>query len=75
MPAAEAGLEKGDVVLDFNGKPALLVMFICNHCPFVKHIADELSSLGREYQDKGAGAPEYLKRTGILRAIACTVLS
>ena len=40
---------------DFNGKPALLVMFICNHCPFVKHIADELSSLGREYQDKGAG--------------------
>ena len=39
---------------DFEGKPALLVMFICNHCPFVKHIADELSALGREYQSRGA---------------------
>ncbi len=40
---------------DFAGKPALLVMFICNHCPFVKHIAEELSALGREYQARGAG--------------------
>ncbi|MBT6724243.1 MAG: thioredoxin family protein [Pirellulaceae bacterium] len=40
---------------DFSGKPALLVMFICNHCPFVKHIAEELSVLGREYQSRGAG--------------------
>jgi len=39
---------------DFEGKPALLVMFICNHCPFVKHIAEELSALGREYQSRGA---------------------
>ena len=39
---------------DSEGKPALLVMFICNHCPFVKHIADELSALGREYQSRGA---------------------
>ena len=27
-------------------------MFICNHCPFVKHIADELARLGAEYQQK-----------------------
>ena len=40
---------------DFSGKPALLVMFICNHCPFVKHIAEELSVLGREYQSRGVG--------------------
>ncbi len=40
---------------DFSGKPALLAMFICNHCPFVKHIAEELSVLGREYQSRGAG--------------------
>ena len=40
---------------DFSGKPALLVMFICNHCPFVKHIADELAALGREYLSQGAG--------------------
>ena len=30
------------------GKP-LLVMFICNHCPFVVHVADELARLGRDY--------------------------
>lgn len=38
---------------DFNGAPGLLVMFICNHCPFVKHIAEELARLGMEYQSKG----------------------
>lgn len=32
---------------------ATLVMFICNHCPFVKHIKDELAALGRDYQPKG----------------------
>lgn len=36
------------------GKP-LLVMFICNHCPFVKHIRPELARLGRDYQAKGVG--------------------
>jgi peroxiredoxin len=39
---------------DLRGKKALLVMFICNHCPFVKHVADELARLGRDYQAKGA---------------------
>ena len=39
---------------DFRDAPALLVMFICNHCPFVKHIADELAKLGSDYQAKGA---------------------
>jgi len=28
---------------------AYLVMFICNHCPFVKHVADELAAIGRDY--------------------------
>ncbi len=32
---------------------AHLVMFICNHCPFVKHIREELARLGREYADRG----------------------
>ena len=36
----------------FQDKKALLVMFICNHCPFVKHVADELSKLGRDYETK-----------------------
>lgn len=33
--------------------PALLVMFLSNHCPFVKHIAAELGEFSREYQGKG----------------------
>lgn len=38
---------------DFEGAPALLVIFMCNHCPFVKHIAPELARLGHAYQSKG----------------------
>lgn len=38
---------------DFRDAPALLVMFICNHCPYVKHVADELARLTAEYQPKG----------------------
>jgi peroxiredoxin len=38
---------------ELTDSKALLVMFICNHCPFVKHIADELARIGREFQDKG----------------------
>ena len=30
---------------------AHVVMFICNHCPFVKHVADELASIGRDFAD------------------------
>jgi len=38
---------------DFADSKALLVMFICNHCPFVKHVQPELARLAREYQAKG----------------------
>jgi peroxiredoxin len=38
---------------DFAGAPALLVMFLCNHCPYVKHIRSGLAALAREYMDKG----------------------
>lgn len=40
---------------DFQGAKGLLVMFICNHCPFVKHIAHELAALGNQYQQRGVG--------------------
>jgi len=40
---------------DFRGQKGLLVMFICNHCPFVKHIQNELLKLTKEYQSKGIG--------------------
>jgi peroxiredoxin len=60
----------------FAGKPALLVMFICQHCPFVKHVQAELARLGQDYGPKDVGiiaisansvqthpqdAPEHLK--------------
>jgi peroxiredoxin len=38
----------------FAGAPALLVLFICNHCPFVKHIRHELARLGSDYAGRGA---------------------
>lgn len=38
---------------DFEGAQALLVIFLCNHCPYVKHVADALSQLAREYQARG----------------------
>ncbi|MFH1371940.1 MAG: thioredoxin family protein [Planctomycetota bacterium] len=38
---------------DFADKKALLVVFMCNHCPFVKHIIDKLVAIVREYQTKG----------------------
>ncbi len=38
---------------DFEDAPALLVMFICNHCPFVKHIRSELARFAREYRQRG----------------------
>ncbi len=37
-----------------SGHKALLVMFICNHCPFVKHVRAELARLGRDAQARGA---------------------
>jgi peroxiredoxin len=38
---------------DFKGSSALLVMFICNHCPYVKHLRAGLAQLGKDYQSKG----------------------
>lgn len=63
MAATESEmLELGTAAPDFNlpdpdgvmhslgeGKQAYLVMFICNHCPFVIHVRDELARLGRDY--------------------------
>jgi peroxiredoxin len=38
---------------DFSASPALLVAFICNHCPFVKHILDSFVALARELGKQG----------------------
>ena len=40
---------------DFSEAPALLVIFMCNHCPFVKHLAPALAQFGYEYMQRGLG--------------------
>jgi Peroxiredoxin len=54
-PAFEPPDHTGRVVSrdDFAGSPALLIMFLCNHCPYVKHVAAEVAQLAREYQARG----------------------
>ncbi len=39
----------------FRGKHALLVMFICRHCPYVVHVQNELTKLGEDYKEKDLG--------------------
>lgn len=39
----------------FAGKQALLVMFICRHCPFVKHIQTQLAQIGKDYANSDVG--------------------
>ena len=38
---------------DFAGAPALVVAFICNHCPYVKHIRKEWAALAGDLQERG----------------------
>ena len=40
---------------DFKGQPALLVIFICNHCPYVIHIRAGLAQLARDYLPRNVG--------------------
>ncbi len=40
---------------DYADRKALLVMFICRHCPYVKHIEQELARLGRDYENTPLG--------------------
>jgi peroxiredoxin len=52
-PAPEFSLPDPDGTMHAlpDGASAYVVMFICNHCPFVKHVADELAAIGRDYSD------------------------
>lgn len=40
---------------DFAEKKVMLVMFICRHCPYVKHVQQELAKIGRDYKDRDLG--------------------
>jgi peroxiredoxin len=51
LPDAVSGRRVSDV--DLRGARAVLVMFICNHCPFVKHVKTELGRVAADYQSRG----------------------
>lgn len=55
-PFALRDVRTGEIVTpdQFAQKP-LLVMFVCNHCPFVIHVREELARIGEEYGAKGVG--------------------
>ena len=53
LPDAVSG--KTISLRDFTGKKALLVMFICRHCPYVVHVKSELAKLGNDYAKKDVG--------------------
>ena len=52
---------------DFDDSPALLVIFMCNHCPYVKHVADGLAALAASI--KGAAWPWWVSTPTTRRAI------
>ena len=50
LPDTEGNVVSRD---DFHGAPALLVMFLSNHCPYVRHVRSQLAELTREYLAQG----------------------
>jgi peroxiredoxin len=56
LPSFElADVESGKTFspASFEAAPALLVVFLCNHCPYVKHIRSALADFAREYDERG----------------------
>ena len=53
LPEVVSG--KRVMLSDFQNKKAMLVMFICRHCPYVQHVQQELGRLGQDYQNKDIG--------------------
>ena len=51
LPDSATG--KNITLEDFAAAPALLVAFLCNHCPYVKHVLDGFVAFAREYAPKG----------------------
>src|SRR6188768_3037641 len=50
LPSSEGSFVSSS---DLGQSPAVLVVFICPHCPFVRHIRNELARFGRDYQSRG----------------------
>ena len=53
LPNVTTGQENS--LQQLAGKNGTVVMFICNHCPFVVHVIDEIVAMAREYRTKGIG--------------------
>lgn len=57
LPAANPDVDdRGDdhrSLSDYDDAEALVVVFMCNHCPYVQHIEDALVDVARSYQDRG----------------------
>jgi peroxiredoxin len=57
LPAANPDVDDRDGTLrtlhDYDDAKALVIVFMCNHCPYVKHIEDALIDMAETYQDKG----------------------
>lgn len=52
LPDASGAMHSLD---SLRGEKGLVVMFVCNHCPFVVHLADAIGQLAADYQAKGIG--------------------
>lgn len=53
LPNAGSGKDEIVRLEQFKDAPALLVIFLCNHCPYVKHVRTDLARIASEYQKKG----------------------
>ncbi len=57
LPAANPDVDdRGDdtrSLSDYDDAEIVVVVFMCNHCPYVKHVEDELLAVAREYQERG----------------------
>ena len=53
LPDTVSGEEKS--IENLQGEKATVVMFICNHCPYVKHVKEGLVELASDYLPKGIG--------------------
>lgn len=78
LPDVVSGVKT--TLADVRGEKATLVMFICNHCPYVIHVRSELIRLANDYKSKGVGfvaisandaerypddSPEKMKQTAL----------
>lgn len=48
-------LSKNISLETFKDKKAILIMFICRHCPYVQHVKHEIAKIGKDYKDKNVG--------------------